>query len=490
MIRRVVIVGGGTAGWMAAAALARGLGTTHAITLIESASIGTVGVGEATVPPIRDFNRYLRIDEDEFVRATSGSFKLGIEFVGWNGEGSRYFHPFGFLGPDMAGADFHHVWLRHLAEGGDPDIARINPETAAAREGRFARDTRHGPLHHAFHFDAARYATFLRGYAEARGVARIEGEVTAVERDGESGDIAAVRLASGAAVAGDLFVDCSGFRGLLIEGALETGYVDWTCWLPCDRAVALPTARIADPAPFTRSTAREAGWQWRIPLQHRTGNGYVYCSSFLGDDEAASLLAARVDGEPLAEPNRLRFTAGHRRLFWNRNCVAIGLAGGFLEPLESTSIHLIQTAIIRLLALFPGDHVDPRLAERFNREAQAEYEGVRDFVVAHYAVASGIDTPFWRAIGEAPLPESLAERIAVFRATGTVLYERGDLFGPTNWYAILTGQGCAASAYHPLVGALDGKLVRDRIAALEARCAQMIAGLPGHADFIAAHCGA
>jgi tryptophan halogenase len=490
VIRRIVIVGGGTAGWMTAAALSRGLGATHEITLVESDRIGTIGVGEATVPSIREFNRYLRIDEDAFVRATSGSFKLGIEFVGWNGVGSRYFHPFGFLGPDMAGADFHHVWLRHLAAGGDADLGRINPETAAARAGRFARDTRHGPISHAFHFDAMRYAAFLRAYAENKGVVRIEGEVTAAERDHETGDIAAIRFASGQVIAGDLFIDCSGFRGLLIEGELKTGYIDWSHWLPCDRAVAMPCERIADPTPFTRSTAREAGWQWRIPLQHRTGNGYVYCSHFLNDDEAAALLAGRLDAKPLGDPNLLRFTPGHRKLFWNRNCVAIGLAGGFLEPLESTSIHLIQTAIIRLLGVFPGDQIDQRLVDRFNRESRAEYEAVRDFVLAHYVLTAGRDTPFWQAVRDVAPPDSLAERIAVFRETGTILHDRGDFFGPTNWFAILTGQGCHATAWHPLVGALDGKIVADRIAALEARTAQMIAGLPSHADFIAANCAA
>lgn len=490
MIATTVIVGGGTAGWMTAAALTRAFGAAQRVILVESDRIGTVGVGEATVPPIRDFNRYLDIDEDAFVRETGGSFKLGIEFVDWSGAGARYFHPFGYLGPDMAGIDFHHVWLRHSSEGGDPDIGRINPETRAAREGRFARDTRHGAINHAFHFDAARYAAFLRRYAEVRGCERIEGEVAEVVRDGETGEIAAVRLASGEVVAGDLFVDCSGFRGLLIEGALETGYIDWSHWLPCDRAVAMPCARTGPPEAYTRSTAREAGWQWRIPLQHRTGNGYVYCSRFLGDEDAARLLAGRLDGEALAEPNFLRFVTGRRRAFWNRNCVAIGLAAGFLEPLESTSIHLIQTSIIRLLGLFPGTAIDPHLVDRFNRDTGAEYESLRDFVLAHYVLARGVDTPFWDAVRNAPTPDSLSARIDAFRSTGTILYEKSELFGPTNWFAVMTGQGVHPREHHPIAAAMPEATVRERIHRLIRRADAMVGALPPHAEFIARHCAA
>ena len=490
MIATTVIVGGGTAGWMTAAALTRAFDAAHRVVLIESDRIGTVGVGEATVPPIRDFNRYLGIDEDEFLRETGGTFKLGIEFVHWSGAGRRYFHPFGYLGPDMAGVDFHHVWLRHLSDGGNPDIGRINPETRAARDGRFARETRHGPINYAFQFDAARYAAFLRRYAEARRATRIAGEVVEVERDGETGDIAAVLMTSGERIAGDLFVDCSGFRGLLIEGALRTGYTDWSHWLPCDRAVAMPSARTGAPESYTRSTAREAGWQWHIPLQHRTGNGYVYCSRFLDDEDAARLLAERLDGASLADPSFLRFTTGRRRAFWNRNCVAIGLAAGFLEPLESTSIHLIQTSILRLLALFPASHVNPGLVDRFNRDTGAEYEALRDFVLAHYVLASGVDTPFWNAVRSAPMPDSLRARIDAFRATGTILYDRVELFGPTNWFAVLTGQSVYPREHHPIAAAMPDAIVRDRIDRLERRARAMVGELAPHADFIARHCAA
>ena len=485
-VRRIVILGGGSAGWMSAAALARALvGQGHVITLIESEAIGTVGVGEATVPPIHEFNRYLRIDPAEFLRATNGTIKLGIQFDGWGGTDACYFHPFGYLGIEMGGIHFHHYWLRHLAAGGDPDHAPYNLETMAARAGRFAPGTRHGPVHHAVHFDAAGYARFLRTHAEAGGVTRVEGKVAEVRLDPEDGFIDSLLLDDGRTVAGDLFVDCSGFRGVLIEGALKSGYVDWRHWLPCDSAVAMPSARQDDPPPFTRSTAREAGWQWRIPLQHRDGNGYVYSSAHLGHDDAVAKLTERLPGAALAEPNRLRFAAGHRRAIWNRNCVAIGLAGGFIEPLESTSIHLIQTAIIRLLALLPRDGFDPGIAARFNRETINEVERIRDFVIAHYALAGRDDTPFWRDVAAAPIPDSLAERIAVFRATGNILFEPGDLFGPTNWYCVLAGQGVRAQSWHPIADGLSADELARRLMTLRGRVAEQLAELPPHTAYLA-----
>lgn len=484
-VRRIVIVGGGSAGWMTAAALGRALsGQSHTITLIESEAIGIVGVGEATVPPIHEFNRYLRLDQAEFLRATHGTIKLGIQFDGWGGDGHRYFHPFGYLGIEMSGIHFHHFWLRHLAAGGDGDHGPYNLETMAARAARFAPATRHGPVHHAVHFDAAAYARFLRIYAEDKGVVRIEGRVADVRLDPDDGFITSVAMEDGRAVDGDLFVDCSGFRGLLIEGALQTGYTEWRHWLPCDSAVAMPSAGEGDPAPYTRSTAREAGWQWRIPLQHRDGNGYVYSSAHLGHDEAEGLLRSRLPGAPLAGANRLRFTAGHRKAIWNRNCVAIGLAGGFLEPLESTSIHLIQTTIVRLLALLPRDAIDPHVVARFNRDALHEYRTIRDFVIAHYALANRDDTPFWRDVAAAGLPDSLAERIEAFRATGNILFEPGDLFGPTNWYAVLRGQGVDPQSWHPIADGLSAEELASRLAALRGRVAEQLAELPPHIEFL------
>ncbi|APZ98504.1 tryptophan halogenase [Sphingopyxis sp. QXT-31] len=484
-IRRIVIVGGGSAGWMTAAAFGRALSPqTHQITLVESEAIGTVGVGEATVPPIHEFNRFLRIDTADFLRATHGTIKLGIQFEGWSGVGHSYFHPFGYLGIEMAGIHFHHHWLRHLAEGGDADHEPYNLETMAARAGRFAPATRHGPVHHAVQFDAAAYARYLRAYAEAKGVTRIEGKVADVQLRSEDGHISALNLDDGRTIEGDFFIDCSGFRGLLIEGALRTGYTSWQHWLPCDSAVAMPCARTGDPMPYTVSTAREAGWQWSIPLQHRDGNGYVYSSTHLAHDEAESLLRSRLPGEPLADANRLRFVAGHRKAIWNRNCVAIGLAGGFLEPLESTSIHLIQTTIIRLLSLFPRDAIDPNVVSRFNRDALHEYATIRDFVIAHYATANRTDTPFWRDLAAAGMPDSLAERIAAFRATGNILFEPGDLFGPTNWYAVLTGQGVQPQSHHPIADTLPADELAKRLAILRTRVAEQLAELPPHADFL------
>ena len=484
-VRRIVIVGGGSAGWMTAAALGRALGEqSHSITLVESEAIGTVGVGEATVPPILEFNRYLRIDPAEFLRATNGSIKLGIRFEGWGGADNRYFHPFGYFGVEMSGIHFHHFWLRHLAQGGSRDHSEYNLETMAAREGRFAPMTRSGPVNHAVHFDASLYARFLRGRAEASGVVRIEGKIAHVRLDPEDGYIEALTLDDGRTIEGDLFVDCSGFRGLLIEGALETGYERWNHWLPCDSAVAMPAASDDDPSPFTRSTAREAGWQWRIPLQHRDGNGYVYSSAHLGQDEAARLLTERLPGAAQAEPNHLRFTAGHRRKIWNRNCVAIGLAGGFLEPLESTSIHLIQTTIIRLLSLLPRDGIDPNVVARFNRDALHEYRTIRDFVIAHYALAGRDDTPFWRDVAAAGMPDSLAERIEAFRATGNILFEPGDLFGPTNWYCVMTGQGVWPRSWHPIADGLPSAELAARLAALKGRVAEQLAELPPHIEFL------
>jgi tryptophan halogenase len=363
-IRDIVIVGGGTAGWMAAAALAKVVGTqAYNITLVESEEIGIVGVGEATIPPITLYNKLLGIDEDEFVRETHATFKLGIEFIDWRRIGHRYMHHFGLFGADMNGIPFSHYWLRSVREGGDPDNHHFNAEAEAARLNRFARTRDAAPtvmpsIHYAFQFDAARYAAYLRRYAEKLGVVRAEGRIVRVDQNSESGFIESVELSDGRAVAGDFFLDCSGFRGLLIEQALGAGYDDWGHWLPCNRAAAVPSARAEDPIPYTRAIAREAGWQWRIPLQHRTGNGYVFSDAFIGEDEAIAALMGRLDGPPQAEPRIIRFVAGRRRKGWIKNCVALGLASGFLEPLESTSIHLIQAGISKILSSFPDGSFD------------------------------------------------------------------------------------------------------------------------------------
>ena len=389
--KRIVIVGGGTAGWMAAAAFSKLLGRDYSVDLVESEEIGTVGVGEATVPHLKLFNQVLEIDEIEFLKQVQGTFKLGIEFVDWRRPGDRYVHGFGTIGHDYGLLPFHQYWLKLFLAGRASDIGEYSLNTVAAPRGRFmASATDVAPnsplanIAYAYHFDAGRYARFLRTYAESRGTRRTEGKVVDVTLRGEDGFIESVRLDNGTTLAGDLFIDCSGFRGLLIEQALHTGYEDWTHWLPCDRALAVPCENSGDPAPFTRSTARSAGWQWRIPLQHRTGNGYVYSSAHISDDEAARTLLSNLGGRALGDPRPLRFTTGMRRKFWNRNCVAIGLASGFMEPLESTSIYLIQSGIARLLSLLPDDGFSPVLVDRYNAQATFEFERIRDFLILHY----------------------------------------------------------------------------------------------------------
>ncbi len=491
--RRIVIVGGGTAGWMAAAALARFLPRGTPITLIESDAIGTVGVGEATIPQIRLFNQHLGIDEDQFVRETQGTFKLGIEFVDWSGPGSRYIHAFGTIGRGLGLVPFHHYWLRDRALGGASSLWDHSASARAAADNRFARDPGRPDLPSglawAYQFDAGLYAAFLRRHAEAAGVRRIEGVVADVRLDGESGDVASVTLEDGRTVAGDLFVDCSGFRGVLIEEALHAGYDDWSHLLPCDRAIAVPSARTAPLTPYTRATAHEAGWQWRIPLQHRTGNGIVYCSTFLDDAAAEERLLANLDGEPAGEPRALRFTTGKRRRAWVRNCVAIGLAAGFMEPLESTSIHLIQSAIARLLQLFPGEAVAEADRAEYNRQTDREWLAVRDFLVLHYH-ANGRDEPFWRAARAAAIPDSLAHRIALFRANGRIVREGDELFTEVAWLQVMLGQGIVPAGHDPLAEAVPQADLAEFLALTAAHAAQVAGRMPPHADLIAAHCAA
>ncbi|WP_353228785.1 tryptophan halogenase family protein [Novosphingobium sp.] len=459
-LRSIVIVGGGSAGWMTAAALANALGGSIAITLVESDAIGTVGVGEATIPPIRSFNARLGIDEAEFLRSTRGSYKLGIEFVGWGTAHSRYFHPFGTYGADFDRVPLHHWYLRERARGDATPIDDYAMCWALARENRFgppvdnARDVRstHG---YAYHFDAGLYAKTLRTYAEARGVVRAEGRIETVGRDGQTGHLTHVTLDDGRQIAGDFFVDCSGFAGLLIERTLESGFDSWAHWLPCDSAVAMPTANTGPITPYTRSTAHAAGWQWRIPLQHRQGNGHVYCSAVMGDDQAVDILHAHVESPGLADPRVIRFTAGRRRRSWVNNCVAIGLASGFLEPLESTSLHLIQTAVERLLLVLPDRNHDPLNAEEFNRATAAEYERIRDFIILHYH-ANTRPEPFWRQCAAMAVPDELAYKLRHWQAAARLVSPQDELFRNPSWLAVYLGQGLVPAGYDTMADARAG----------------------------------
>jgi tryptophan 7-halogenase len=496
-IRDIVIVGGGTAGWMAAAALAKCAGTArHRITLVESEEIGTVGVGESTIPPIQLFNKQLGIDENEFVRETNATFKLGIEFVDWRRVGQRYFHNFGLLGADLGtGVSFNHYWLRWAQSGGDPDQLQFSTEALAARVGKFGR-TPPSPgrvqpnVNYAFQFDASTYAAYLRRYSERRGVVRREGKIVDVRQNGETGLIEAVQLNDGSLVRGDFFIDCSGFRGLLIEQVYKAGFEDWGEWLPCDRAAAVPAERMAQPAPFTVARAREAGWQWRIPLQHRTGNGYVYCSSYISDDGAAAGLLGSIEGAALADPKVLRFKAGRRKASWVKNCLALGLSSGFLEPLESTSIHLVQAGITKFLDFFPAREPDPILIDRFNEEMRFQYESIRDFIIAHYKVTEREDTEFWRSCKHMSIPDSLAEKIELFVERGEVKPRTGDLFSEVSWLAVLYGQGLVPTGHHPIADTLSEDDLELTLSRIRAAIRERVASLPSHADYIRSCCAA
>ncbi|MFC4723786.1 tryptophan halogenase family protein [Glycocaulis abyssi] len=496
-IRQVVIVGGGTAGWMAAAALSRliGNGVTQ-ITLVESEEIGIVGVGEATIPPIRQFNEVLGIDEREFLKATQGSYKLGIEFVDWTRPGHRYIHPFGPFGADMNAVKFHQYWLKLRRLGRAADFAEYNLCAVAAYQNRFGGISPQfrnpvTQLHWAYHFDASLYARFLRRYSEARGVKRQEGKITKVHQRSEDGFIESVELESGQRVEGELFIDCSGFRGLLIEQTLKAGYEDWTHWLPCDRAVAVPCAH-GDGAftPYTRSTAREAGWQWRIPLQHRIGNGYVYSSQFISDDEAAAKLMANLDGEALADPRPLRFVTGRRKKAWVKNVVALGLASGFLEPLESTSIHLIQSGISRLLALFPDSGFSNVEIDEYNRLTDQQIGFIRDFIILHYHANEREGVPLWDACRHMDVPETLARKLALFRSKGRLFRYEDELFAEASWYAVLLGQNVMPDGYDPLVDAAPVDNIARALDEIRAMVRDAAGSMPLHADFINQHCRA
>ena len=518
-VKRVAIIGGGTAGWMTAAWMAQVMRRNiEDIVLVESDDIGTVGVGEATIPSIRKYNHWLGLDEDEMLRRTQGTFKLGIEFVNWGHIGNRYHHSFGPNGRELYNMPFHAAWLR----GGAGDLGDYNLQTQASLHNKFMRPTgANSPLAsivYAFQFDASLFARYLREFSETRGVQRVEGKIVDVTLRPDDGFIDAVTLENGTRIAADLFIDCSGFRGLLIDGAMKSAFVDWSNWLPCDRAWAVPTSsprssaaraphnssggrsalpegepsgmRSNDIPPYTRSTAHTAGWQWRIPLQHRVGNGHVFASAFMDEDEARRILLDNLDGEPLAEPRLLKFKAGRRQAFWVKNCVAIGLSGGFLEPLESTSIFLIQNAIARLQVLFPDKGFDPVDIAFFNAQSVKEYEDVRDFIILHYKLSRRSDSAFWTYCRDMPVPDRLQQRMALFQSRGRIFEEKGEQFGLSSWLAVLWGQGLRPAAPDPMTLAMSEDQARAWLAETKSTIDQCCAHMPSHADFIARHCAA
>jgi tryptophan halogenase len=498
---RIVIVGGGTAGWMTAAALSSVFGPAHRqIRLIESSEIGIVGVGEATLPHIRFFNRRIGIDERELMAKTQATFKLGIEFVNWGRVGDSYIHPFGAYGSRIAGVPFHHYWLRQRAAGDTTSIDDYSLPIVASKMNKFALPSEDptavmSTFGYAFQFDASLYAQYLRGFSEPRGVQRTDGKIVDVQLNGEDGRVESVKLDSGEVISGDLFIDCSGFRGLLIEQALKTGYDEWTKWLPCDRAMAVPCENTGPLTPYTRATAREAGWQWRIPLQHRMGNGYVYGSNFISDDEAAAKLLSRLDGKALATPRPLRFTAGRRRKSWNRNVVAIGLASGFLEPLESTSIYLIQIAITTLIDYLTdkatSQHTfDPRTVDAFNRWIEMEYDRVRDFLILHYHATERDDAEIWNYCRNMSIPDSLAHKMELFRERARIVTYKDGLFLEPSWLAVYLGQRVMPHGYDLRADAPAADAVAANLTRVREQVQSAVERMPSHEEFLQQYCPA
>ena len=488
-VKKVVIVGGGTAGWMAAASISKLIGNDLDISLIESDAIGTVGVGEATIPTMITLHQLLKIDEREFMAAVQGTFKLGIAFENWKNLDENYIHSFGFTGKDCWAAGFQHFWLKGKQQGLASEFGDYCAELQAAKNNKFAVMPRNG-LNYAFHMDAGLYAKFLRKIAEENGTQRIEGKITQVITDPQNGYINHVILESGQQIEGDLFIDCSGFFGLLIDKTLHTGYDDWSHYLPCDSAVAVQTRSVGEPIPYTRSIARDAGWQWRIPLQHRVGNGLVFCSKYLSDQQATETLLNNVEGEVLTKPRVIKFRTGQRHQHWNRNCVALGLASGFLEPLESTSIHLIQRGIIRLLQLFPTEGIRQPDVEEFNTQMKEEFLFVRDFIVLHYHVTEREDTPFWRHCKTMPIPDSLQHRIDLFKQSGRIFQKSNDVFAENSWSQVMLGQGLMPEQYHPIVNMMSDEELKGFLSNIKASVDKMVEQLPTHQQFIDSYCKA
>ena len=486
-INRVVIAGGGTAGWLAASLLKKLLGQAIEITLVESEAIGTVGVGEATIPPIRLVNQVLGIDEAQFIHDTKATVKLAIRFENWKTKGECYYHTFGAPGRSMAFCHFHHYWVKARQQGLKNDLWDYDLNYLAAEAGKFAQINAKDPvleLPFAYHFDASLYAQYLRKLSEQMGVVRVEGKIARVQRCNDSGYIQALHLESGEVIDGDLFIDCTGFKGLLIEGALGAGYDDWSHLLPCDSALAVPSERHEKTAPYTRSIAHDAGWQWRIPLQHRNGNGHVYSSRYISDDQACDTLLSNLDTKPLGDPKLIKFTTGRRRKQWYKNVVAVGLSSGFLEPLESTSIHLIQSAIVRLIQLFPHNGVTKSLIDEYNKQSELEFEQIRDFLVLHYVVNERTDSAFFNDMRNITLPDSLAHKIELFKENGVLQREQNDLFLESSWLQVLYGQGVMPKDYHGLVNSVSDAQLNQMLTKLLELKREPITKLPSHDDYI------
>ena len=486
-IKRVVIAGGGTAGWMAAAAISKLMGKNLEITLVESEMIGTIGVGEATIPTMIFFNRLLGIPEDEFLAEVQGTYKLGIKFENWGDLDEDYIHAFGVTGKDCWACGFQHFWLRGKQLGLSGEFGDYCLERRAAETHKFAHLPNNG-LNYAFHIDASLYARYLRKMSEAHGVRREEGKISKVNTHADTGYISSLSLDNGKLIEGDFFIDCTGMRAMLIEKTLHTGYESWSQWLPCDSAVAIQTASVSEPIPYTRSIAREAGWQWRIPLQHRVGNGIVYSSNFMGDDEARDSLLANIEGESLTNPLQIKFSPGRRLKQWNKNCLAVGLSSGFLEPLESTSIHLIQQNIVRFLRMFPTSGIMQSEVDEFNKQADFDIERIRDFIILHYKVTNRTDTSFWRHCRNMDIPESLEHRIKIFRETGHVFRDATELFDDS-WQQVMIGQGIVPERYHALVDTMSERELSDFLAHVKSNVDKTIQGLPGHTEYLASYLG-
>jgi tryptophan 7-halogenase len=487
-VKKVVIAGGGTAGWVAAAALAKQLGKLIDVTLVESDTIGTVGVGEATIPPMRVFHSMLGVDEQEFMRATNATFKLGISFENWGEKDKKYFHPFGTTGQSSFLADFQHFWLHGKSKGIDAEFGEYSFETQVAKQNKFAT-SKNAVINYAYHLDATRYAHFLREFSEQRGVKRIEGCIEKVHQH-ENGNIKSIELADGQIIEGDLFIDCTGFTGLLIEKTLHTGYEDWSHWLPCDSAVAVQTESVGEPKPYTRSIAHQSGWQWQIPLQHRTGNGFVFCSKYMSDDEAKKLLLENVEGKPITQPRVLKYRTGRRKKVWNKNCVALGLSSGFVEPLESTSIYLFMNGIVRLMKLFPFDGISASHIDEYNKQTLNEIENVRDFIILHYHVTKRNDSAFWRYCSQMDIPASLAHRIELFKDNAAAFQGDNELFRLESWTHVMFGQGIMPRSYHKVFATMSDQELNAHLQSIRSKILEVAAKVPNHDFFISQYCKA